>query len=221
MSAPKFDFFRIFVFAQMMLGAGTFTTLFAKIQFETTSTGVVSCSTTDDVNFDCPFAKPWFSVLEMKAAMAFCLVLYYGLGWGKEPGVPDPSMATIKSVRGITFQSPRPQHPTTTNTLPLTFISYSEIPLIRCFLYFVCVGWSSQGMASGIARSHQHGAWKHRLGLGRLVHLPNDARFTLALCCVFHLLFAANDLMPGLFTSTSLTPTNRCNVTKRGVLLPS
>jgi drug/metabolite transporter (DMT)-like permease len=52
----------------------------------------------DDDDYHCKFAKPWFSVLEMKAAMAVCLLLYYGLGVGKEAGTPDPDWRTIKKV---------------------------------------------------------------------------------------------------------------------------
>lgn len=80
-----------------MLSSGTLTTLFAKIQFELQADGVDSCNVADD-DTHCTFDKPWFSVLEMKLAMAFCLPLYYGLGWGKEPGVPDPKLSTIKAV---------------------------------------------------------------------------------------------------------------------------
>jgi len=86
------------VWAGLMLASGTLTTLFAKIQFETEAVGSVSCNIYDDDNFICPFSKPWFSVLEMKVAMTTCLFLYHVLGVGKEPGVPDPSYATIKKV---------------------------------------------------------------------------------------------------------------------------
>jgi hypothetical protein len=41
----------------------------------------------------------------MKVAMSLCLFLYYALGIGKEPGVPDPDMVTIKKVTYITIFS--------------------------------------------------------------------------------------------------------------------
>jgi len=84
--------------AAIMLFSGTFTTLTAKIQFEQESDGVDSCNKSDDDDTHCPFEKPWFSVLEMKLAMALCLPLYYGLGWGREPGVPDPEWTAIRGV---------------------------------------------------------------------------------------------------------------------------
>jgi drug/metabolite transporter (DMT)-like permease len=34
----------------------------------------------------------------MKASMTICLFLYYFVGYGKEPGIPDPSIKTIKAV---------------------------------------------------------------------------------------------------------------------------
>jgi drug/metabolite transporter (DMT)-like permease len=70
----------------------------AQIQFETEATGSASCHLGDDDDYHCKFAKPWFSVLEMKAAMAVCLLLYYGLGVGKEASTPDPDWRTIQKV---------------------------------------------------------------------------------------------------------------------------
>jgi len=84
--------------AAIMLISGTLTTLTAKVQFETKSEGLHSCNIDDDDNKNCPFTKPWFSVLEMKASMTICLFLYYVLGYGKEANIPDPTFTTIKAV---------------------------------------------------------------------------------------------------------------------------
>lgn len=85
--------------AMAMLGSGTFTTIFAKAMFESSSTGSVSCHMQDDDDYHCQFNKPWFSVLLMKVSMTGCLMLYYGLGWGKEnPEADNPSWKTIKAV---------------------------------------------------------------------------------------------------------------------------
>jgi len=93
--------FKLF-WAFVMLVSGTLTTLSAKIQFETKAHGLNNCSRTLDDDADvttyCPFNKPWFSVLEMKSAMSLCLILYYCLGWGKDPGMSDPSWKTVCSV---------------------------------------------------------------------------------------------------------------------------
>jgi hypothetical protein len=85
--------------AAAMLLSGTCTTLFAKSLFETEAQGNDSCNIDDDGDYICAFNKPWFSVLVMKCAMTLCLVLYYGLGWGKDnPDAPNPSWTTIKAV---------------------------------------------------------------------------------------------------------------------------
>lgn len=94
--AEKSASFKLF-WAAVMLISGTFTTLTAKIQFEQEAEGLDSCNVDDD-DTKCLFAKPWFSVLEMKLAMTLCLPIYYVLGYGKEPGVPDPQWSAIKGV---------------------------------------------------------------------------------------------------------------------------
>jgi len=91
--------FKLF-WAAAMLASGTFTTIFAKAMFEAHSEGSDYCTLDDDETKDCKFNKPWFSVLLMKLSMSLCLVLYYGFGWGKTPGQPDPSWKTIKAVAG-------------------------------------------------------------------------------------------------------------------------
>jgi len=85
--------------ALIMLGSGTFTTLFAKALYETHGEGSISCNYDDDADKNCSFDKPWFTVLLMKLSMSLCLVIYYGFGWGKDnPDLPDPSWKTIKAV---------------------------------------------------------------------------------------------------------------------------
>ena len=82
-----------------MLISGTFTTLFAKALYETKGEGDLSCNVDDDADKNCTFDKPWFTVFLMKISMTFCLVVYYGLGWGKDnPELPYPSWKTIKAV---------------------------------------------------------------------------------------------------------------------------
>ena len=83
----------------VMLGSGTFTTLFAKALYETQGEGAVSCNIDDDTDKQCEFNKPWFTVLLMKISMTFCLAAYYGFGWGKDSvDAPNPSWKTIKAV---------------------------------------------------------------------------------------------------------------------------
>lgn len=85
--------------ALLMLFSGTLTTLFAKGMFTTNSEGTQYCNMHDDVDKDCDFNKPWFSVFIMKLSMSLCLPLYYWFGWGREfPDSPNPSPATIKAV---------------------------------------------------------------------------------------------------------------------------
>jgi drug/metabolite transporter (DMT)-like permease len=84
--------------AGAMLFSGTFTTIFAKSLFETEAEGSDYCNMNDDDDKHCKFNKPWFSVFVMKLAMSLCLILYYGLGWGKDnPDAPNPSWKTIKA----------------------------------------------------------------------------------------------------------------------------
>jgi drug/metabolite transporter (DMT)-like permease len=84
--------------AGIMLTSGTCTTLFANTMFMQKAEGSAACTLEDD-DTTCKFNKPWFSVLLMKLAMAMCLPLYYGVGWGKEdPSAPNPSWKTIKGV---------------------------------------------------------------------------------------------------------------------------
>ena len=91
------------LWASAMLMSGTCTTLFAKAMFEEKAHGSDKCHFDDDdrdgKTYDCTFDKPWFSVLLMKLAMAMCLPLYYGLGWGKQdPDAPNPDWKTIRGV---------------------------------------------------------------------------------------------------------------------------
>ena len=90
--------------AAAMLASGTFTTIFAKAMFESSATGSETCNMQDDDDFHCQFNKPWFSVLLMKVSMTGCLLLYYGLGIGKEnPEADNPSWKTIKWWRCLLF----------------------------------------------------------------------------------------------------------------------
>ena len=85
--------------AMIMLASGTFTTLFAKALYETKGEGDLYCNMDDDTDKNCTFDKPWFTVFLMKISMSFCLVAYYGFGWGKDnPDIPNPTWKTIKAV---------------------------------------------------------------------------------------------------------------------------
>jgi drug/metabolite transporter (DMT)-like permease len=97
-SDERSSFYKV-SWALAMLCSGTFTTLFAKSLFETNGEGTETCNVDDDFDKNCPFDKPWFTVLLMKLAMSFCLIIYYLFGWGKEnPNTPNPSWKTIKAV---------------------------------------------------------------------------------------------------------------------------
>jgi drug/metabolite transporter (DMT)-like permease len=94
----KSSAYKLFWAASMLL-SGTCTTLFAKGLFETSAEGSETCNVNDDDDKMCKFNKPWFTVLIMKLSMSLCLILYYGLGWGKDnPDAPNPSWKTIKAV---------------------------------------------------------------------------------------------------------------------------
>lgn len=87
------------IWAMLMLFSGTFCTIFAKAMFETKSVGTEYCNMNDDVDRNCAFNKPWFSVLVMKFSMMLCLPLYYFLGAGKEdPDAPNPTWATVRKI---------------------------------------------------------------------------------------------------------------------------
>ena len=97
-SSKKSAMFKV-CWSLVMLGSGTFTTLFAKSLYETQGEGSVSCNVDDDTDKQCEFNKPWFTVLLMKISMTFCLLAYYCFGWGKEsPDSPNPSWKTIQAV---------------------------------------------------------------------------------------------------------------------------
>jgi len=89
--------------ASIMLLSGTCTTLFAKVQFDISAKGLDTCNVGDDDEYNCKFQKPWFSVLEMKCAMALCAPIFYGLGWGRpdsqsDPRGHSPSAEALKAV---------------------------------------------------------------------------------------------------------------------------
>ncbi|TMW60157.1 hypothetical protein Poli38472_000199 [Pythium oligandrum] len=67
-------------YAVAMLISGTFSTVIMKTEYGIRAEGVELCA--DPANpgattTNCPFDKPWFGVLQMKLAMALCLVFLY------------------------------------------------------------------------------------------------------------------------------------------------
>ncbi|CAI5704011.1 unnamed protein product [Peronospora effusa] len=62
-----------------MLVSGTFSTVIMKTEYAVRSHGTITCLDphTDEQTTLCPFAKPWFGVLQMKVAMTLCLVFLY------------------------------------------------------------------------------------------------------------------------------------------------
>ena len=136
--------------AAAMLASGTFTTIFAKAMFEAHAEGSDYCNADDDVTKDCKFNKPWFSVLIMKCSMSLCLLLYYGLGWGKEnPDAPNPSSKTIKAVA---LPAALDLLNTVLGNLGLMFVSSSIYQMTRgsvvIFSAFLNVRWLGRRLRS-------------------------------------------------------------------------
>ncbi|CAI5745409.1 unnamed protein product [Peronospora destructor] len=65
--------------AVAMLVSGTFSTVIMKTEYAVRSHGTAACRDphTGEQTTLCPFAKPWFGVLQMKVAMTLCLVFLY------------------------------------------------------------------------------------------------------------------------------------------------
>ncbi|ETP48598.1 hypothetical protein F442_05677 [Phytophthora nicotianae P10297] len=62
-----------------MLVSGTFSTVIMKTEYAVRSHGTATCvdPQTGEETTLCPFAKPWFGVLQMKLAMTLCLAFLY------------------------------------------------------------------------------------------------------------------------------------------------
>ncbi|RLN57990.1 hypothetical protein BBJ29_003391 [Phytophthora kernoviae] len=62
-----------------MLISGTFSTVIMKTEYAVRSPGTATCvdPQTGEQTTLCPFAKPWFGVLQMKVAMTLCLAFMY------------------------------------------------------------------------------------------------------------------------------------------------
>ncbi|EEY58458.1 Drug/Metabolite Transporter (DMT) Superfamily [Phytophthora infestans T30-4] len=62
-----------------MLISGTFSTVIMKTEYAVRSHGTATCvdPQTGEETTLCPFAKPWFGVLQMKVAMTLCLAFLY------------------------------------------------------------------------------------------------------------------------------------------------
>ncbi|KAF1774665.1 Nucleotide-sugar transporter [Phytophthora cactorum] len=62
-----------------MLVSGTFSTVIMKTEYAVRSHGTATCvdPQTGEETTLCPFAKPWFGVLQMKVAMTLCLAFLY------------------------------------------------------------------------------------------------------------------------------------------------
>ncbi|KAJ0406446.1 hypothetical protein ATCC90586_001925 [Pythium insidiosum] len=68
------------LYALAMLVSGTFSTVIMKTEYGIRSHGTERCADPQDPTQTttlCPFDKPWFGVLQMKLAMALCLVFLY------------------------------------------------------------------------------------------------------------------------------------------------
>ncbi|CAH0514805.1 unnamed protein product [Peronospora belbahrii] len=65
--------------AVIMLVSGTFSTVLMKTEYAVHSHGISTCLDPDtgEQTTLCPFAKPWFGVLQMKVAMTLCLAFLY------------------------------------------------------------------------------------------------------------------------------------------------
>ncbi|KAK1936643.1 Solute carrier family 35 member F6 [Phytophthora citrophthora] len=65
--------------AVAMLVSGTFSTVIMKTEYAVRSHGTATCQDpqTGEQTTLCPFAKPWFGVLQMKVAMTLCLAFLY------------------------------------------------------------------------------------------------------------------------------------------------
>ncbi|KAG7400542.1 hypothetical protein PHYBOEH_005342 [Phytophthora boehmeriae] len=65
--------------AVAMLISGTFSTVIMKTEYAVRSHGTATCvdPQTGEQTTLCPFAKPWFGVLQMKVAMTLCLAFMY------------------------------------------------------------------------------------------------------------------------------------------------
>lgn len=68
------------LYGAVMLVSGTFSTVIMKSEYAIRSYGTELCadpSAPGNTTTLCPFDKPWFGVLQMKVAMALCLVFLY------------------------------------------------------------------------------------------------------------------------------------------------
>ncbi|GMF18569.1 unnamed protein product [Phytophthora lilii] len=65
--------------AAAMLVSGTFSTVIMKTEYAVRAQGTATCADpqTGEPTTFCPFAKPWFGVLQMKVAMTLCLAFLY------------------------------------------------------------------------------------------------------------------------------------------------
>lgn len=66
--------------AAAMLVSGTFSTVIMKTEYGVRSVGANTCrdpNNAGETTHLCPFDKPWFGVLQMKLAMALCLLFLY------------------------------------------------------------------------------------------------------------------------------------------------
>ncbi|OQR95952.1 Drug/Metabolite Transporter (DMT) Superfamily [Thraustotheca clavata] len=66
-----------FIWGLVMLVSGTLCTIITKVQYSMHSFGTETCFVNGTKTVDCFFDKPWFGVLQMKFAMASCLVFLY------------------------------------------------------------------------------------------------------------------------------------------------
>ncbi|OQR99232.1 Drug/Metabolite Transporter (DMT) Superfamily [Achlya hypogyna] len=66
-----------FLWGGVMLVSGTLCTIITKVQYSLQSLGTEPCVIDGNTTLNCFFDKPWFGVLEMKFAMAACLVFLY------------------------------------------------------------------------------------------------------------------------------------------------
>ncbi|RLO07969.1 hypothetical protein DYB28_001028 [Aphanomyces astaci] len=64
-----------FLWGLVMLVSGTMCTIITKVQYGLRAEGTETCIVNGTATHVCLFDKPWFGVLQMKLAMAFCIVI--------------------------------------------------------------------------------------------------------------------------------------------------
>ncbi|KAI9908761.1 hypothetical protein PsorP6_016662 [Peronosclerospora sorghi] len=97
------------VSATAMLISGTFSTIIMKVEYAVRAHGTATCldPRTAKQTTLCPFAKPWFGVLQMKVAMSLCLaILYVQKCYQHRPYLETPLLQIRKDGRRYVAATP-------------------------------------------------------------------------------------------------------------------